>query len=89
MQGSCTAWANAYYAYGYMEAKDYGWDASSGNTDYLLSPAWAYNKVAAYDYGSVPIELAQLIIEWGVSTLSTMPYNDFDVDSWDFRRDTS
>jgi len=82
MQGSCTAWANAYYAYGYMEAKDYGWDASSGNTDYLLSPAWAYNKVAAYDYGSVPVELAQLIIDWGVSTLSTMPYNDFDVDSW-------
>jgi len=81
-QGSCTAWANAYYAYGYMEAKDYGWDASSGNTDYLLSPAWAYNMVAAYDYGSAPFDLAELIMEWGVSTLSTMPYNDFDVDSW-------
>ena len=22
-QGSCSAWANAYYAYGYLEAKDY------------------------------------------------------------------
>jgi hypothetical protein len=47
-QGSCSAWANAYYAYGYLEAKDYGWDASSGNPDYLLSPAWVYNKVAAF-----------------------------------------
>ncbi|MFX1311478.1 MAG: Ser-Thr-rich GPI-anchored membrane family protein [Promethearchaeota archaeon] len=81
-QGSCTAWANAYYAYGYMEAKDYGWDASSGNTDYLLSPAWVYNKVAAIDYGSAPVEVAQLMIDWGVSTLTTMPYNDADVDSW-------
>ena len=82
MQGSCTAWANAYYAYGYMEAKDYGWDASSGNPDYLLSPAWAYNMVSAFDYGSIPFEVAELIMDWGVSTLSTMPYNDMDVDSW-------
>ncbi|MFX1375313.1 MAG: CARDB domain-containing protein [Promethearchaeota archaeon] len=81
-QGSCTAWANIYYAYGYMEAKDYGWNASSGNTDYLLSPAWAYNKIAAYDYGSWPVDAAELIMDWGVSTLSTMPYDDTDVNSW-------
>ncbi|MFW9872922.1 MAG: CARDB domain-containing protein [Candidatus Thorarchaeota archaeon] len=82
MQGSCTSWANVYYAFGYLEAKDYGWDASSGNPQYLLSPAWSYNKIAAYDYGSVPSETAQLIKEWGVSTLNTMPYDDTDVDSW-------
>ncbi|MFW9872923.1 MAG: C1 family peptidase, partial [Candidatus Thorarchaeota archaeon] len=81
-QGSCTSWANVYYAFGYLEAKDYGWDASSGNPQYLLSPAWSYNMIAAYDYGSVPSETAQLIKEWGVSTLSTMPYDDFDFDSW-------
>ncbi|MFX1418820.1 MAG: CARDB domain-containing protein [Promethearchaeota archaeon] len=82
MQGSCTSWANVYYAYGYLEAKDYGWDASSGDPQYLLSPAWSYNKIAAYDYGSVPSETAELIKEWGVSTLITMPYDDTDVDSW-------
>ncbi len=82
MQGSCTSWANVYYAYGYLEAKDYGWDASSGDPQYLLSPAWSYNKISAYDYGSVPSETAQLIKEWGVSTLNTMPYDDTDVDSW-------
>lgn len=82
MQGSCTSWANVYYAYGYLEAKDYGWDASSGNPQYLLSPAWSYNKIAAYDYGSVPSETAELIKEWGVSTLYSMPYDDTDVDSW-------
>jgi C1A family cysteine protease len=81
-QGSCSAWANAYYAYGYLEAKDYGWDASSGNPDYLLSPAWAYNKVAAYDYGSIPYEIAQSMLDWGIPTLSAMPYDDSDVNSW-------
>ncbi|NVM18456.1 MAG: hypothetical protein HWN80_12130 [Candidatus Lokiarchaeota archaeon] len=82
MQGSCTSWANVYYAFGYLEAKDYGWDASSGDPQYLLSPAWSYNKISAYDYGSVPSETAELIKEWGVSTLHTMPYDDSDVDSW-------
>ncbi|MHA1981428.1 MAG: CARDB domain-containing protein [Promethearchaeota archaeon] len=82
MQGSCSAWANAYYAYGYLEAKDYGWDASSGNPDFLLSPAWAYNIIAAYDYGSIPYEVAQVLVDWGVPTLSAMPYDDMDVDSW-------
>ncbi|MFX1588871.1 MAG: CARDB domain-containing protein [Promethearchaeota archaeon] len=82
IQGSCSAWANAYYAYGYLEAKDYGWDASSGNPDYQLSPAWAYNIIAAIDYGSIPYEIAQVLVDWGVPTLSAMPYNDTDVDSW-------
>jgi len=81
-QGSCTSWANVYYAFGYLEAKDYGWDASSGNPNYLLSPSWSYNKIAAYDYGSIPSETAELIKQWGVATLSTMPYNDMDVNSW-------
>ncbi|MFX1589190.1 MAG: CARDB domain-containing protein, partial [Promethearchaeota archaeon] len=81
-QGSCTSWANVYYAFGYLEAKDYGWDASSGDPRYLLSPAWSYNKIAAYDYGSVPSETAELIKQWGVATLNTMPYDDTDVNSW-------
>ncbi len=81
-QGSCSAWANAYYAYGYLEAKDYGWDASSGNPDFLLSPAWAYNIIAAYDYGSIPYEVAQVLLDWGIPTLSAMPYNDMDVNNW-------
>ena len=82
-QGSCTAWAVTYYAYGYLEAKDHSWDASSGNPDYLLSPAWAYNKVAtANDDGSSFSEIAQVLLDWGVPTLSAMPYDDTDVDSW-------
>ncbi len=81
-QGSCTSWANVYYAYGYMEAKDYGWPASSGNPDYLLSPAWSYNKLVDTDAGSMPLETAELIKELGVATLSTMPYDDSDIISW-------
>ncbi|MHA1411999.1 MAG: CARDB domain-containing protein [Promethearchaeota archaeon] len=81
-QGSCTAWANAYYAYGYLETKDHGWNASSGNPNYLLSPAWAYNIIAAQDYGSIPYEVAQVLIDWGIPTLDAMPYNDSDVSKW-------
>ncbi|MFX0188528.1 MAG: right-handed parallel beta-helix repeat-containing protein, partial [Candidatus Hodarchaeota archaeon] len=82
-QGSCSTWANVYYAYGYMEAKDYGWNAKSGNPEYLLSPAWAYNKLALdKNYGSWPVDNAKLMTEWGVATLNTMPYNAGDVDSW-------
>ncbi|MHA1285531.1 MAG: hypothetical protein ACTSQP_23750, partial [Promethearchaeota archaeon] len=81
-QGSCTAWANAYYAYGYLEAKDHGWNASSGNPNYLLSPAWAYNIIAAKDYGSIPYEVAQVLIDWGIPTLDAMPYNDSDISNW-------
>ncbi|PIV67978.1 MAG: hypothetical protein COS08_07505, partial [Euryarchaeota archaeon CG01_land_8_20_14_3_00_38_12] len=45
-QGSCAAWAVTYYANGYQQALDKNWtDASTGNTEHLMSPAWAYNKV--------------------------------------------
>ncbi len=81
-QGSCGAWASTYYTYGYLEAKDYGWDASSGNLDYLLSPAWTYNKVAPIDYGSWMTSNAQILVDWGCATMSSMPYDDSDVDSW-------
>ena len=81
-QGSCAAWAATYYTYGYLEAKDNGWDASSGNSDYLLSPAWTYNKVAPTDIGSWMTDNAQILVDWGCSTMSAMPYDDSDVDSW-------
>ncbi len=81
-QGSCAAWATVYYAYGYLEARDYGWDASSGNPEYLLSPAWIYNKVVAIDMGSMPTQNAQLMTEWGVATLANMPYDDSTVEPW-------
>jgi len=81
-QGSCGAWATAYYAYGYLEAKDNGWDASSGNPDYLMSPAWTYNKLVTSDSGSWMIENGEILEEWGCATLSTMPYDETNIDNW-------
>ncbi|MFW9987178.1 MAG: C1 family peptidase [Candidatus Odinarchaeota archaeon] len=80
-QGSCGAWASTYYTYGYLEAKDNGWDASSGNPDYLMSPAWTFNKVSL-STGSWMMDNAQVLLDWGCATMSSMPYNDSDVDGW-------
>jgi hypothetical protein len=83
-QGSCAAWAVTYYAYGYMEAKDNGWtDASSGNDQHLMSPAFTYNKVnGGYDSGSSLTSNSRIIRDWGVASLATMPYDWHDCSSW-------
>ena len=81
-QGSCAAWAVTYYAFGYLEAKDHGWDASSGNSNYLMSPAWTFNKVATSNYGSWMTTNAQIMKDFGCASMTTMPYDDTDYYSW-------
>jgi len=81
-QGSCTSWASVYYSMGYLEAKDYGWDASSGNNAYLLSPAWSYNKLTDEGSGTNHIETGLLLEEWGAATWETIPYTDTDYTNW-------
>ena len=76
MQGSCAAWAITYYSMGYLEARDNGWDASSGNTSCLLSPAWSYNKATSDSGpGSSLVGNAQVIKDFGAATWLTMPYD--------------
>ncbi|NYT16115.1 MAG: hypothetical protein GKC02_09190, partial [Methanomassiliicoccales archaeon] len=84
LQGSCAAWAITYYAYGYLEAKDNGWTgASTGNPAHLISPAWTYNRAnGGTDSGSSIIRNTDIIKEWGVATMATMPYSDTDFSSW-------
>ena len=81
-QGSCTSWASVYYSMGYLEAKDNGWDASSGNNTYLLSPAWSYNKLTDEGSGTHHIETGLLLEEWGAATWETIPYTDTDYTNW-------
>ncbi len=81
-QGSCTSWASVYYSMGYLEAKDNGWDASSGNNAYLLSPAWSYNKLTDEGSGTNHIETGLLLEEWGAATWATIPYTDTDYTNW-------
>lgn len=83
-QGSCSAWAATYYSYGYLEAVDNEWtEASSGNPEQLLSPAWTYNMVnEGVDQGSWVDTNMMVIRDWGVATMATMPYDDGDFTSW-------
>jgi len=83
-QGSCTAWAATYYAYGYMEAVDNGWTgAKSGVLTQLLSPAWTYNKVnGGIDGGSWEWDNMMVLKDWGAATMATMPYTDLEYTDW-------
>jgi C1A family cysteine protease len=84
IQGSCTAWAATYYAYGYMEAVDQGWtQAKAGDASHLLSPAWTYNKVnGGIDMGSWEFENMMVLKDWGAPTMATMPYDQSDWTDW-------
>ncbi len=83
-QGSCTAWSVAYYANGYLQAKDKEWtDASTGNPDHLMSPAWTYNKAnGGQDGGSWKIANLNVLQSVGNAVWSTMPYDQNDYTSW-------
>ncbi len=83
-QGSCSAWAMSYYAYGYQEAVDNDWtEASIGNFSQLISPAWTFNMVnGGEDHGSWMYENAHVIEDWGGCTMEEMPYNSGDCISW-------
>jgi hypothetical protein len=83
-QGSCGAWAATYYSYGYLEAVDNGWTgASLGDAEQLMSPAWTYNMVnGGKDRGSWMDTNMLVIVDWGVATMATMPYDQYDFTSW-------
>lgn len=83
-QPSCSAWAGAYYAYGFQEAVDQGWDqASEGAPDQLMSPAWTYNKVnGGKDAGSWIDQNMMIVADWGAATLATMPFDEYEFLDW-------
>ena len=83
-QGSCAAWATTYYAQGFLQAKDNGWNqAHLGNPAQLMSPAWTYNKVnGGVDEGSFSWTNGIILQQFGSPTLAIMPYDDTDLISW-------
>lgn len=83
-QGSCAAWAATYYAAGYLQAKDNDWvEASLGNNNQLLSPAFTYNKCnGGFDSGSHTWTNGYIMQDVGVCRWSDMPYDDTDNVSW-------
>ncbi len=82
-QGSCAAWALAYYCYGYQEARDNGWTDAKTNPEHQISPAWGYNRVSGgQDKGTWMEAVADALCDWGAATMATMPYDESDFWSW-------
>ena len=83
-QGSCSAWASTYYTNGYIQAVQNEWtEASIGNNDQLLSPAFTYNKCNyGYDHGSQTYNVGKVMKTVGVCTWNQMHYDDTDCIDW-------
>ena len=82
-QGSCAAWALAYYCYGYQEARDNDWTDAKTNLEHQISPAWGYNRASGgQDEGSWMEAVADALCDWGAATMATMPYDEGDCWSW-------
>jgi len=80
-QGSCTAWATAYYHKSYQEWVEHGWPLSDQN--HQFSPAFVYNQInGGGDYGSWFGDAFQLLCDMGSSSMALSPYNDADCISW-------
>jgi len=72
-QGSCTAWATAYYTLTYMQAQEYGWDLS--DPAHRMSAAFTYNLInGGADSGSYPFDAFKVFEEMGCATEADMPY---------------
>lgn len=82
--GSCGAWAETYYAYGYQEAVDNNWTrASLGDPEQLMSPLWTYTmNNGGGDFGSWWGGPSQILIDWGACVMADMPYNASDPVTW-------
>ncbi|MBZ0263035.1 T9SS type A sorting domain-containing protein [bacterium] len=73
-QGSCTAWATAYYYLTYTQWQEYGWDVSDPN--HIMSPAFTYNQInGGIDGGSYPHDAFRIFESMGCVTIADMPYD--------------
>jgi len=80
-QGSCTAWAVAYYFKTYQEAKEKQWDPSL--PEHQCSPAFVYNQInGGKDAGSFIGDAFKCLEDMGCGTMQDMPYNPNDFSSW-------
>ncbi len=73
-QGSCVAWAAAYYYKTYEEWEERGWDVTIPS--HQFSPAFMYNLInRGRDGGSWFTDAARLLLDMGCATMDDMPYN--------------
>lgn len=79
-QGSCLGWALAYSIRSFQERKANNWQYDSpllgGRGERVFSPAFIYNQInGGRDQGSDPLSALRLIVQRGVASWKTMPYN--------------
>ncbi|MBL0388557.1 C1 family peptidase [Tumebacillus sp. ITR2] len=73
-QGSCVAWSTAYYQKSY----GHGLTSSYSSTN-EFSPSFVYNQLnGGVDGGLYPSDAYNLLVSKGDTTLSKMPYNQYD-----------
>lgn len=69
----CTAWAIAYAAKSYAEARDQGWRPDHPSR--IFSPTYVYNQInRGKDDGSTFVDAIVMMREQGAATLATAPY---------------
>ncbi len=74
-QGSCTAWATAYYYKTHEEWREHQWDLT--DPAHQFSPAFIYNLInGCRDSGSYPSDAFLLFEQIGAGTMADMPYTD-------------
>jgi len=81
-QGSCVAWATAYYK-SFQEGKEHGWDFSDNSQ--IASPAFIFNQIVLIkpewffgtkEEGSYLFDAFLLLAREGCCSLTDMPYNE-------------
>ncbi|HEX7319245.1 MAG TPA: PQQ-binding-like beta-propeller repeat protein [bacterium] len=80
-QGSCVAWANAYYYKSYQEWLEHGWTYADAH--HRFSPAFMYNLInGGVDGGSYASDAMLVLLNHGCANLAEMPYNQGNCTIW-------
>ena len=75
-QPSCVGWAVAYALKSFQERTERGWPLT--NNRHIMSPAYVYNQVKLPGGGAFFVDAFSLVLNEGVSSWATMPYNPRD-----------
>jgi C1A family cysteine protease len=82
-EGSCVAWASTYYQASHEIGLLNGYNNKTSNA-HVLSPRWTYNLLnGGYDGGLSPDTAFFLLAYNGAPSISSFPYVNGDVTSWD------
>ena len=82
-QGSCAAWATAYYYNTYTQAQDEGYTVSTGDNAHICSPGFMYNLTNYGMDAGASIQYTMLkLCDVGCGNWASDPYSETDYSSW-------